>query len=41
VKDLDVQNQCLLSKWLFKLTSEDGMWQRMLQRKYLKHKDIG
>lgn len=41
VKDLYVQNQCLLSKWLFKLTNEDGMWPRIMWRKYLKDKTIG
>jgi hypothetical protein len=41
VKDLYVQNQCLLSKGLFKLTNEDGMWPRMMWRKYLKDKTIG
>jgi hypothetical protein len=25
--DLDVQNKCLLSKWLFKLINEEGLWQ--------------
>ena len=25
--DLDVQNVCLLSKWLYKLINEDGVWQ--------------
>eukprot|EP00267_Zea_mays_P028107 XP_008657698.1 uncharacterized protein LOC103637241 [Zea mays] len=34
VKNLGVQNQCLLSKWLFKLINEEGMWQTMLKRKF-------
>jgi hypothetical protein len=41
VKNLDVQNQCLLSKWLFKLINEEGMWQTLLKRKYLKDLPIG
>ena len=41
VKNLGVQNQCLLSKWLFKLINEEGMWQTMLKRKYLKGLPIG
>jgi hypothetical protein len=24
--DLEVQNKCLFSKWLFKLLNEDGLW---------------
>jgi hypothetical protein len=26
----DLQNKCLLSKWLFKLINEDGVWQTIL-----------
>jgi hypothetical protein len=25
IQNLDTQNQCLLSKWLFKLINEDGL----------------
>ena len=32
---LDIKNACLLSKWLFKLLSEDGVWQELLRNKYL------
>jgi hypothetical protein len=38
--DLDIQNKCLLSKWIFKLLSEDGVWQQMLKKKYLKGKTL-
>ena len=31
----------LLSKWLFKLINEDGVWQELLMKKYLKDKTIG
>jgi len=41
IKNLDIQNQCLLSKWLFKLINEDGLWQKLLKRKYIKDKPIG
>jgi hypothetical protein len=34
--DLDIQNKCLLSKWIIKLLNEDGIWQQMLKKKYLK-----
>ena len=40
IKNLDIQNQCLLSKWLFKLINEDGLWQNLLKRKYIKDKPI-
>ncbi|WVZ51089.1 hypothetical protein U9M48_002268, partial [Paspalum notatum var. saurae] len=39
--DLEVQNKCLLSKWLFKLANEDGMWQGLIRNKYLKSKPLG
>ena len=35
-----MQNKCLLSKWLFRLINEDGVWQQLLRRKYLRHKTI-
>ena len=38
--DLEVQNKYLLSKWLFKLTNEDGIWQQILSNKYLKSKTL-
>jgi hypothetical protein len=31
---------CLLNKWLFKLINEEGLWQTMLKRKYLKSQTI-
>ena len=36
--NLDVQNLCLLSKWLYKLINGDGVWQQLLKKKYLKNK---
>ena len=30
VQNLDIQNKCLMSKWLFKLCNEDGLWQQLL-----------
>jgi hypothetical protein len=35
ILDLDIQNKCLLSKWLYKLINEDGAWQQLLRNKYL------
>ena len=40
VLDLEVQNKCMLSKWIFKLFNEDGMWQQMLRNKYLANKTL-
>jgi hypothetical protein len=31
--DLDIQNKCLLSKWIIKLVNEDGTWQQVLMKK--------
>ena len=39
--NLEVQNACLLSKWLFNLVNEDGLWQELFRKKYLKNKTIG
>lgn len=37
VELLEIKNRCLLSKWLFKLLNEEGMWQEMLRNKYLQN----
>jgi hypothetical protein len=34
--DLDTLNKCLLSKWIVKLLNEDGLWQQVLTKKYLR-----
>jgi hypothetical protein len=41
IQNLNIQNKCLLSKWLFKLLNEDGMWQELLRNKYIKEKTMG
>jgi hypothetical protein len=38
--DLDIQNKCLLSKWVIKLLNEDGLWQQILRKMYLKGKTL-
>ena len=38
--NLKVQNKCILSKWLFRLTNEDDIWQQILRNKYLKSKTL-
>ncbi|WVZ67109.1 hypothetical protein U9M48_016236 [Paspalum notatum var. saurae] len=40
IQDLDVQNKCLLSKWLSRLINEDGVWQQLLRNKYLGTKPL-
>ena len=40
ILDLETQNHCLLSKWLFKLFNEEGQWKDVLKRKYVKNKCI-
>jgi hypothetical protein len=40
IEVLEVKNNCLLSKWLFKIINEEGMWQELLCNKYLKSKTI-
>jgi hypothetical protein len=41
IQNLEIQNQCLLSKWLFKLINEDGLWQTIICNKYLVGQTIG
>jgi hypothetical protein len=40
IEVLELKNKCLLSKWLFKLLTEEGMWQELLRNKYLKNKTL-
>jgi hypothetical protein len=41
IQNLEIQNECLLSKWFFKLINEDGLWQTILRNKYLANQTIG
>jgi hypothetical protein len=34
-KVLYLQNKCLLRKWIFKILNGDGVWQELIQNKYL------
>lgn len=38
--NLEAQNICLLSKWLFRLLNEEGIWQDLLKKKYLGNKTL-
>jgi hypothetical protein len=40
IQNLDLQNKCLLSKWLFKLCNGEGTWQELIRNKYLKNKTL-
>jgi hypothetical protein len=40
VEDLELKNKSLLSKWLFKLMNEEGVWQELLFNKYIKDKTL-
>ena len=40
IHDLQVKNEALLSKWLFKLLTKDGVWQTMMRNKYLGQKAV-
>jgi hypothetical protein len=40
VHDLEVKNSALLGKWLYKLLTEDGVWQTMVRRKYIGDKSL-
>jgi hypothetical protein len=36
--DLDIQNKCLMSKWITKLVDEDGIWEQVLKKSTLRAK---
>ena len=40
IEVLDIKNKCLLSKWLFKLINEEGVWQEIPRNKYLQNKTL-
>src|SRR5438128_10708500 len=40
IQDLNIKNIALLSKWLYKLLSSDGLWQQILRNKYLGSKPL-
>jgi hypothetical protein len=40
IQNIGIQNRCLLSKWLFKLINEEGVWKTLLRQKYLKSQTI-
>jgi hypothetical protein len=40
ILDLQLQNKCLLAKWLVNLLNTDGIWQSMLWNKYIRGKSL-
>jgi hypothetical protein len=40
IEVLDIKNICLLSKWLFKLLLEEGIWQELVSHMYLGSKTL-
>jgi hypothetical protein len=40
ILDLQLQNKCLLAKWLVNLLNIDGLWQKLLTNKYLNSKSL-
>lgn len=35
IHDLKIKNIALLSKWLYRLLTKDGIWQQLIKNKYL------
>ena len=40
VIDLELQNKCLLRKWIVNLLNNEGTWQSLLRNKYLSSKSL-
>jgi hypothetical protein len=40
IKDLEIKNRCLLSKWLDKMINQEGVWQELLHNKYVNNKTL-
>ena len=40
IEVLDIKNRTLLSKWLFRILHEEGVWHELLSNKYLKDKTL-
>jgi hypothetical protein len=40
IEVLELKNKSLLAKWLFKLINETGVWQELIQNKYLNGKTL-
>ena len=40
IRDLDIQNKSLLSKWIYRLLPIVGTWQQLARNKYLNVKTL-
>jgi hypothetical protein len=40
ILELNTMNTALLSKWMYKLLTSDGMWQQLLRNKYVGSKPL-
>jgi hypothetical protein len=40
ITNLHIKNICLLSKWLYRLLNEEGVWQQLLINKYFSMKSL-
>jgi hypothetical protein len=40
VEVLEIKNKCIISKWLFKLLNEKGVWEELLHNKYPSQKSL-
>jgi hypothetical protein len=40
VVNFELQNKCLISKWLFSLINSEGVWKQLIKNKYLSSKTI-
>jgi hypothetical protein len=40
IEVLELKNKCLLSKWLFKILTEEVMWQQLITNKYLNNQTL-
>jgi hypothetical protein len=40
ILELNMMNIALLSKWIYKLLTSDGMWQQLLSNKYVGSKPL-
>ena len=41
IENLEVKNKCLLSKWLYRISTEtEGMWIQILRNKYLNSRTL-
>jgi hypothetical protein len=40
IEVLEIKNKCFLSKWLYKIQNEEGVWQELLRNKYLHSKSL-